>query len=102
VGAQNANFTFYATPNEAAKADVQDEILSDPAIYPSRDVQEKLEFIQDIGDALIVIIASLYRRVWNELECWSRNTRVFAAWPKITAIITMSHYQAGWETIQNT
>lgn len=65
MGAQNANFTFYATPNEAAKADVQDEILSDPAIYPSRDVQEKLEFIQDIGDAL-------------------------------------SHYQAGWETIQNT
>jgi hypothetical protein len=37
----------------------------------------------------IAIIASLYRRVSNELECWSRNTRVFAAWPKSTAIITI-------------
>jgi hypothetical protein len=28
--------------------------------------------------------------VSKELEWWSRNTRVFAAWPKITAIITIS------------
>lgn len=51
IGAFNANATFYATPNEAAKQNVEDELLSDPSIYPPADVQQKLEFIDDVGEA---------------------------------------------------
>jgi hypothetical protein len=38
-----------------------------------------------------VIIASRYRRVSNELEWWSRNTRVFAAWPKISQMFVRQY-----------
>lgn len=64
VGAMNANFNLYATPNEAAKQNVPSEHLSNPAIYPPPATIEKLEFIDDVGDAL-------------------------------------THYEDGWETVQN-
>jgi len=53
VGAMNANFNLYATPNEAAKGTVPADLLDNPAIYPSAETLEKLEFIEDVGDALV-------------------------------------------------
>jgi spermidine/putrescine-binding protein len=49
-GAQLTNWVFYASPNEAAETFIDDEILSDPAIYPPPDVEENLEFLRDTGD----------------------------------------------------
>lgn len=50
-GAALTNFNFYASPNAAAAAFVDPEILEDPSIYPPPDVMDRLEFIADVGDA---------------------------------------------------
>lgn len=50
-GAALTNFIFYASPNAAAEAFIDPEILEDPAIYPPEDARERLEFIADVGDA---------------------------------------------------
>lgn len=49
-GAQLTNWTFYASPNEAAQEFISEEILDDPAIYPPPDVAGDLEFIEDTGE----------------------------------------------------
>jgi spermidine/putrescine-binding protein len=49
-GAQLSNWNFYASPNEAAKAMIDEEILDDPAIFPPQEIVDKLEFIENTGD----------------------------------------------------
>ena len=51
-GAQLTNFTFYASPNQAAEEFILPEILEDPAIYPPQEMltNGSLEFIADLGD----------------------------------------------------
>jgi len=61
--AQNAMFVGYGTPNEAAKAHIDAEMLNDPAIYPPPEVFSQLQWIEDVGDAL-----ELYDRVWTEIK----------------------------------
>ena len=43
IQGEETNYNFYATPNEAAKAFVEPEMLADPAIFPPEDVIAKLE-----------------------------------------------------------
>jgi spermidine/putrescine transport system substrate-binding protein len=54
VGAAITNFTFYASPNEAAKEYIDPAILEDPSIYPPQEVQDKLEWLEEIGDAIFI------------------------------------------------
>lgn len=49
-GAALTNFNFYASPNAAAEAFIDEEILTDEAIYPPPEVMEKLEFLEDVVD----------------------------------------------------
>lgn len=63
VGAQITNFTFYASPNEAATDQILDEILDNPAIYPPQERQDRLEFIRDVGDAI-----SVYENAWEAVK----------------------------------
>jgi len=49
-GAALTNFNYYASPNLAATAFIDPEILEDTTIYPPEDVFERLEFIADTGD----------------------------------------------------
>jgi spermidine/putrescine-binding protein len=49
-GAQLTNWTFYASPNEAAEEFIDEEVLEDPAIYPDEETFELLEAIEDTGD----------------------------------------------------
>ncbi len=63
VGAKISNFTWYASPNKAAEAFIDAEILEEPAIYPPPEVMERLEWIRDVGDAL-----PLYERIWTEIK----------------------------------
>lgn len=51
VGSWNAKYTRYATPNVAAQDHLDDEVLANGSIYPPQEVQEKLEFIESVGDA---------------------------------------------------
>lgn len=56
MDAQNAaavtNFTYYASPNEAAKEFINPDILADPGIYPPAETQGKLEWLTQLGDAV--------------------------------------------------
>lgn len=63
VAAKVTNFTWYASPNQAADKFINPEILEDPAIYPPSEVMDKLEFIRDVGEA-----TALYDRIWTEIK----------------------------------
>lgn len=39
------------------------EILEEPAIYPPPEVMDKLEWLEDVGDA-----TPLYERMWTEVK----------------------------------
>jgi spermidine/putrescine-binding protein len=52
-GAALTNYIYYASPNQAAEAYIDPEILEDPAIYPPPEVEDRLEFIADVGDSTL-------------------------------------------------
>lgn len=62
-GAAITNFSYYASPNEAAKEFILDEIINDPSIYPPEDVQAKLYWLTEVGDAVF-----LYDEAWTAIK----------------------------------
>ncbi|MEW5986791.1 MAG: spermidine/putrescine ABC transporter substrate-binding protein [Chloroflexota bacterium] len=63
VGAAITNFTYYASPNEAAQAFILPEILADPGIYPAAEVQAKLNWLTELGDAVFA-----YDQMWTVIK----------------------------------
>jgi spermidine/putrescine transport system substrate-binding protein len=63
IAAQNAEFVGYGTPNEAAKEFIDPEMLENEGIYPPPEVEARLQWIEDVGDAL-----QLYDRIWTEFK----------------------------------
>lgn len=63
IAAQNAMWVGYGSPNAAAKQFIDPEILANEGIYPPEDVAARLQWIQDVGDAL-----ELYDRMWTEFK----------------------------------
>ncbi|MFZ0547601.1 MAG: spermidine/putrescine ABC transporter substrate-binding protein [Candidatus Promineifilaceae bacterium] len=63
VGATITNFTYYASPNEAAKKYIIEEILDDPGIYPPPEVEEKLNWLVEVGDAIFI-----YDEMWTAIK----------------------------------
>jgi len=63
IGAMLANYAWFATPNQAAEAELDPEFLEDPALYPPADVIDKLQYIEPVGEA-----ESLYQRLWDEVK----------------------------------
>ncbi len=63
IAAQNAEWVGYGTPNAAAKDVIDPDILADEAIYPPEEVASRLQWIEDVGDAL-----QLYDRIWTEFK----------------------------------
>ena len=53
-GAQLTNWNFYASPNAAAAAYIEAEILEDPGIYPTADIMPKLELIPNQGELALL------------------------------------------------
>jgi len=51
VGAELSNYTYYGCPNEASFPMIDKEAREDPAIYPPEPVFERLEVIEDLGEA---------------------------------------------------
>lgn len=49
-GAQLTNWNYYGSPNKASEEFILPEILDDPAIYPTGDALEGLEFIPQTGE----------------------------------------------------
>ena len=63
VGATITNFTYYASPNEAAREFILEEILNDAGIYPPPEVEANLEWLEDVGDAIFI-----YDEVWTAVK----------------------------------
>jgi spermidine/putrescine-binding protein len=63
IGAMLANYAYFASPNQAAEAELDPEFLEDPAVYPPAEVLDKLQYIEPVGEA-----ESLYQRLWDEVK----------------------------------
>lgn len=63
IGAQLSEFNWYASPNAASEEMLDEEFLTDHAVYPPPEVVDKLQFIEDVGDA-----ESVYERMWEEVK----------------------------------
>jgi spermidine/putrescine transport system substrate-binding protein len=63
VAAQTTNRLRFASSNREAKALVTPELQKNPAVYPPDSVFDRLEWMEDLGEALRV-----YDRGWTELK----------------------------------
>jgi spermidine/putrescine transport system substrate-binding protein len=63
IAAQNAEFVGYGTPNAAAKEFIDPEVLANEGIYPPPEVAAKLQWTEDVGDAV-----ELFDRIWTEFK----------------------------------
>lgn len=63
IGAMLSNYNYFASPNQAAEAELDEEFLTDPAVYPPQEVLDKLQFIRPVGEA-----ESIFQRLWDEIK----------------------------------
>jgi spermidine/putrescine-binding protein len=63
IGALISEFTYYATPNEAAEALLDEEFLSDTTVYPPEETLSRLQFLEPLGE-----FESVYQRMWDEVK----------------------------------
>ena len=63
IGAMISNFSYYASPNQASEALIDEEVTGDPGIYPSEETLAKMEFITELGEGTL-----LWDRIWTEIK----------------------------------
>jgi spermidine/putrescine transport system substrate-binding protein len=63
IGAMISEYNYYASPNQAAEAELGEEFLSDATVYPPQDVLDRLQYIRPVGEA-----EALYQRLWDEVK----------------------------------
>lgn len=63
IGAMLSEYNYYASPNAAAEAELGEEFLNDPAVYPPMEVRDRLQYIRPVGEA-----ESIYQRMWDEVK----------------------------------
>ncbi len=63
IGAMLSDFNYYASPNKAAEAELGEDFLNDPAVYPTAEVRSRLQYITPVGD-----MESVYQRMWDEVK----------------------------------
>jgi len=63
TGARVSNFNQYATPNRASLSYINAADLRNPAIYPSPEIMNRLEFLKDLGPDL-----KLYDETWTQVK----------------------------------
>jgi spermidine/putrescine-binding protein len=63
IGAMLSMFNYYASPNEAAESEFDEEFLSDPAVYPPQEVLDRLQYIRPVGED-----ESVFQRLWDEVK----------------------------------
>lgn len=63
VAAQNADYVGYSTPNEAAMALMDPEVISDEAFYPSEDALDKLEVYRGLRQEKLIEYNDLFLEV---------------------------------------
>jgi spermidine/putrescine transport system substrate-binding protein len=68
IAVKNAEWVGYGTPNLEAKRVMQSDFLADESIYPPPEVETRLQWMQDVGDA-----AELYHSIWAEVKAAVEN-----------------------------
>ena len=63
IGAMLSQYTYYGTPNDAAKEYLPPEYINNPIVNPSQDVLDHLQFMQPLGEFDMV-----YQRMWDEVK----------------------------------
>ena len=63
IGARLTDYTWYASPNEAATPFINPEISGNTSIYPSSEVMSRLEFLRDLGD-----VTPMIEQLWTEIK----------------------------------
>lgn len=63
VEAAIVNSVLFATPNAAAMDQLDPEVRDNPAIFPAQEVIDRLEIIEDVGDA-----TPLYDELWTRVK----------------------------------
>lgn len=63
IGAQLSNFNQYPTPNKAALDFITPADLKNPAIYPTPEMMQKLEFLKDLGSK-----TAWYDELWTSIK----------------------------------
>ena len=65
IAGRNANFIWYGSPNQAAAEQgyIDEEMLNNPGVYPPDEVMQRLQWIEDVGDAVVK-----YDRIWTEFK----------------------------------
>lgn len=63
VGARISNYTQFATPNRESRALIRAEDQANPAIYPPKEVMERLEFVHDVGAK-----TRIYDQIWTQVK----------------------------------
>lgn len=63
VAAKNTNWLHGGTTNKAALTMVNPALRSDPNLYPSDEVRQRLHLVQDLGDKI-----RLYDAVWTKIK----------------------------------
>lgn len=63
IAAMNTDFVWYASPNAAAEEFIDPEILEYEAVYPTEEVFNRLQWLENVGDA-----TELYSRIWTEIS----------------------------------
>lgn len=66
IGARLSERNFFASPNEAAEAYLDQEFLNDPIIYPPAEVTDKLQYLLPLDE-----VEATYLRLWNEVKATS-------------------------------
>ncbi len=67
-GAALTNYTRFASPNAAALPHIEPAIRRDPALFPPEEVLERLEILEELGEA-----RALYDRVWTRVVAGGRG-----------------------------
>jgi spermidine/putrescine transport system substrate-binding protein len=63
VGARLSNFNRYATPNQASLPLIAEADRKNSAIYPPEELMQKLEYLEDVGEATRV-----YDEIWTAVK----------------------------------
>jgi spermidine/putrescine-binding protein len=66
VGAAITNYTYYGSPNEAAKAFILEEILEDESIYPPQDVLDKLVWLVELDEATTLLLDEVWTTIKSQ------------------------------------
>lgn len=64
AGAAITNYTYYASPNEAAREFIEPEVLEDPGIFPPPEVEAKLSWLTEVSDESVL----LYDELWTAVK----------------------------------